>query len=82
MDYLKLYEAKDTISQQEDTYGKFMELNCFDEDDNPKFGWNVYPQRTVSLPLSVQYKAFNITLECLHSAKTRRHVGCAIRFRD
>ena len=57
MDYLKLYEAKDKTPQQEDAFGRFTELNCFDQDDDPKCWWNVYPQRTVSFLLYIQNKA-------------------------
>ena len=48
-DYLKLYKVRDPLARQRDVTGKFMELNCFDEEDNPGYGWDVFPQRTVSL---------------------------------
>lgn len=47
IDYLKMYKAGDKLSQsQEADMGKFMELNCYDENtDEPRYGYDIYPQR-------------------------------------
>ena len=48
IDYFKQYLAPDTIDRvTPGSKGKFMELNCFDHDDNPCYGWDVYVQRLV-----------------------------------
>ncbi|KAL9613249.1 MAG: hypothetical protein Q9167_002209 [Letrouitia subvulpina] len=46
LDYLKPYRTTNTEPQgRRDTTGKMMELNAYDEDDNPMCGWDVYVQR-------------------------------------
>lgn len=45
-DYLKPYHARRT-----DAAGKMMELSCYDEDDNPTYGWDIHTQRLVSSSL-------------------------------
>ena len=49
MDYLKAYSTRKPATRIPlDTHGKMMELNCYDEDDNPTYGWDMYVQRIVS----------------------------------
>ena len=43
LDYLKSYSATDQTHI--DMNGKMMELNKYDEDDSPTYGWDVYVQR-------------------------------------
>lgn len=31
-----------------------MELNCYDNDDNPSYGWDVYVQRLVRRSLALR----------------------------
>ncbi|ODH47753.1 hypothetical protein GX48_06175 [Paracoccidioides brasiliensis] len=51
LDYFKHYTVRDPVAgasrvqHEEDDSLKMMELNCFDEDDNPIFGYDVYVQR-------------------------------------
>ncbi|PGH28677.1 hypothetical protein GX50_08580 [[Emmonsia] crescens] len=51
LDYFKQYRPRDPMNREargpheEDDSLKMMELNCFDEDDNPKYGYDVYVQR-------------------------------------
>lgn len=48
IDYLKPYRAHQNAPQPSpDVNKELMELNCYDDDDNPTFGWNVYVQRLV-----------------------------------
>ncbi|MCJ1402212.1 hypothetical protein MMC11_005432 [Xylographa trunciseda] len=43
VDYLKSYRAPDPAEREPiGIKGKIMELNCFDHDDNPYNGWDVY----------------------------------------
>lgn len=50
IDYLKPYRSRNGITQQDlDINEKMMELNCYDDEDNPTFGWDVYVQRLVNL---------------------------------
>ncbi|KAL9603692.1 MAG: hypothetical protein Q9219_001011 [cf. Caloplaca sp. 3 TL-2023] len=54
LDYLKPYKVRNPELQgRRDTSGKMMELSCYDEDDNPTYGWDVYTQR---LSCYVQHK--------------------------
>lgn len=49
IDYLKHYKARNNAPQPDtDSNGKMMELNCYDDEENPSFGWEVYVQRLVS----------------------------------
>ena len=49
LDYLKHYACeKDPSKRKRDTTDKLMELNYYDEQDNPRYGYDVYVQRTVS----------------------------------
>lgn len=49
LDYLKPYKVRNPELQgRRDTTGKMMELSCYDEDDNPAYGCDVYAQRLVS----------------------------------
>ena len=49
MDYLKPYRAlKSEPRDRRDVPGKMMELNFYDQDDTPTYGWDVYVQRFVS----------------------------------
>ena len=43
LDYLKSYPAQDQA--RTDMNGKMMELNQYDEEDNPTYGWDIYVQR-------------------------------------
>ncbi|QSS54073.1 hypothetical protein I7I53_01526 [Histoplasma capsulatum var. duboisii H88] len=51
LDYFKQYrchepmERKARARHEQDDSLKMMELNCFDENDNPKYGYDVYVQR-------------------------------------
>ncbi|MCJ1427912.1 hypothetical protein MMC29_005818 [Sticta canariensis] len=46
IDYLKHYKARNNAPQPDtDSNGKMMDLNCYDEEENPSFGWEVYVQR-------------------------------------
>lgn len=49
-DYLKPYRAR---RMRADGAGKMMELSCYDEDDNPTYGWDVHTQR---LSCYIQHK--------------------------
>ncbi|KAL8738221.1 MAG: hypothetical protein Q9181_000947 [Wetmoreana brouardii] len=54
IDYLKPYKVRNPELQlRRDTTGKMMELSCYDEDDNPAYGWDVYAQR---LSCYIQHK--------------------------
>ena len=54
IDYIKPYRARNPDTQgQKDDNCKLMELNCFDAEDNPTYGWNVYVQR---LSCYIQHK--------------------------
>ncbi|KAI4175872.1 MAG: hypothetical protein LQ343_001486 [Gyalolechia ehrenbergii] len=48
LDYLKPYSAR-----KADAAGRMMELSCYDEDENPTYGWDVHAQR---LSCYVQHK--------------------------
>ena len=50
LDYLKQYQCPKIGTKPEklDVNEKMMELNCYDEDDNPAYGFDVYVQRLVS----------------------------------
>ncbi|MCJ1462795.1 hypothetical protein MMC07_001398 [Pseudocyphellaria aurata] len=46
IDYLKNYKASGNAPRSDsDSPGKMMELNCYDNEDNPTYGWDVYVQR-------------------------------------
>lgn len=46
LDYLKYYSCPEAQSaKREDVKEKMMELNYYDKDDNPRYGWDVYVQR-------------------------------------
>lgn len=48
IDYLKHYQVgRNFFQTPADLSEKIMELNCYDEEDNPRCGWNVYVQRLV-----------------------------------
>lgn len=50
LDYLKPYRTSNTEPRRRrNVSGKMMELNAYDEDDNPVYGWDVYVQRFVSI---------------------------------
>ena len=54
IDYLKMYKVNDPSRQpDEDPYGRFMEMNCYNEEDIPRYGYDVYPQR---LSCYIQHK--------------------------
>ncbi|KAL8703884.1 MAG: hypothetical protein Q9201_002935 [Fulgogasparrea decipioides] len=54
IDYLKPYKVRNPELQlRRDATGKMMELSCYDEDDNPSYGWDVYAQR---LSCYIQHK--------------------------
>ena len=47
---MKPYRARDPDAQGSlDEHCKMMELNCYDPDDSPAYGWDAYVQRLVSL---------------------------------
>lgn len=63
LDYLKPYRVRNLENQaRRGTTGKMMELSCYDEDDNPTYGWDVYAQRLVSLPPTKWAPAKMLTL--------------------
>ncbi|EQL36643.1 hypothetical protein BDFG_02006 [Blastomyces dermatitidis ATCC 26199] len=51
VDYFKQYRCPDPMNRvprgphEQDDSLKMMELNCFDQNDNPKYGYDVYVQR-------------------------------------
>ncbi len=46
LDYLQSYHADSTIDQvHSNMYGKMMELNRYDDEDNAAYGWDIYVQR-------------------------------------
>lgn len=46
LDYLKYYSCPEArMGKEEDSKEKMMELNYYDKDDNPRYGWDVYVQR-------------------------------------
>lgn len=48
IDYLKHYRTLNKSPRPDtDSHEKMMELNCYDKDDNPIYGWDVYVQRLV-----------------------------------
>ncbi|KAL8893083.1 MAG: hypothetical protein Q9215_000088 [Flavoplaca cf. flavocitrina] len=53
LDYLKPYKVNPQTQGSRTATGKMMELSCYDEDDNPAYGWDVYPQR---LSCYIQHK--------------------------
>ncbi|EEP75680.1 predicted protein [Uncinocarpus reesii 1704] len=53
VDYLKQYNVPDPMNRCEDDGFKMMELNCFDEQDHPVHGFDVYVQR---LSCYIQHK--------------------------
>ncbi|KAL8746397.1 MAG: hypothetical protein Q9190_001571 [Brigantiaea leucoxantha] len=54
LDYLKPYQSRVSEPQgRQDKTGKMMELNSYDENDNPTYGWDVYVQR---LSVYIQHK--------------------------
>ncbi|KAL8840219.1 MAG: hypothetical protein Q9170_001426 [Blastenia crenularia] len=54
LDYLKPYKVRNPeLQARRDTTGKMMELSCYDEDDNPTYGWDIYTQR---LSCYIQHK--------------------------
>lgn len=59
IDYLKHYQCRKNAPQTNTgSNGKMMELNCYDEEDNPTYGWDVYVQRFVNKPCA----RMNLTL--------------------
>ena len=53
LDYLKNYACPEPVSRGEDAGDKLMELNYYDENDNSKYGYDVFVQR---LSCYIQYK--------------------------
>ncbi|KAL8874051.1 MAG: hypothetical protein Q9174_000556 [Haloplaca sp. 1 TL-2023] len=54
LDYLKPYKVRNQeLEARRNPSGKMMELSCYDEDDNPAYGWDVYAQR---LSCYIQHK--------------------------
>ncbi len=53
LDYLKPYASPEPAKRREDAREKFMELKHYDENDNPRYGYDVFVQR---LSCYVQYK--------------------------
>ncbi|KAL8631978.1 hypothetical protein Q9189_002242 [Teloschistes chrysophthalmus] len=54
LDYLKPYKVRNPeLQDRRDPTGKMMELSCYDEDDNPTYGYDVYAQR---LSCYIQHK--------------------------
>ena len=53
LDYLKHYPCPEPALRHEDAKEKMMELNDYDEDDNPRYGYDVFIQR---LSCYIQYK--------------------------
>ena len=53
LDYLKHYACPETVSRHQEAKEKLMELNHYDENDNPKYGYDVFVQR---LSCYIQYK--------------------------
>lgn len=48
IDYLKYYKnRRDSPDMQTDFSGKVMDLNCYDNEDSPTCGFDVYAQRLV-----------------------------------
>lgn len=48
IDYFKHYtNCRDSREMQTEFSGKLMDLNCYDNDDNPTSGFDVYAQRLV-----------------------------------
>lgn len=48
VDYLKPYRKRNDPSQTStDNDAKLMELNCYDDEDNPADGWDICVQRLV-----------------------------------
>ena len=46
LDYLRQYECpKDRVQREHDSPEKMFELNHYDEEDQPRYGWDVYVQR-------------------------------------
>ncbi|KAL8788453.1 MAG: hypothetical protein Q9213_001676 [Squamulea squamosa] len=73
LDYLKPYRVSNPQRQdRRDTTGKMMELSCYDEDDNPAYGWDVYAQRLVSIPLKLISSAYKLTI----------HESCYIQHKE
>ena len=53
IDYLKYYSCPEGAENQGDFKEKMMELNHYDKDENPCYGWDIYVQR---LSCYVQHK--------------------------
>ena len=50
LDYLKQYKSLDYRDRtEEDTRDKIFELNHYDDEDDPKYGFDVFTQRIVSI---------------------------------
>ena len=45
LDYLKYYTCPKAGTKKNDAQDKIMELNYYDKDDNPCYGWDIYVQR-------------------------------------
>ena len=45
LDYLKHYKCPNSKIKKDDQKDKMFELNYYDEEDQPKYGWDVYVQR-------------------------------------
>lgn len=53
LDYLKTYKCPDYHDRSnEDVKEKMFELNYYDEEDNPKYGYDIFVQRLVSYGLN------------------------------
>ncbi|KAL8802479.1 MAG: hypothetical protein Q9182_003787 [Xanthomendoza sp. 2 TL-2023] len=65
LDYLKPYRVRNQDAQaRRDRTGKMMELSCYDEDDNPSYGWDVYAQRLVSLLPRMMFSTLTLDQSC------------------
>ena len=54
LDYLKCYRCPEAPADNNETpKDKMMELNCYDKDDTPRYGWDIHVQR---LSCYIQHK--------------------------
>jgi len=53
LDYLKHYECPKSRTKKEDEKDKMFELNHYDDEDQPRYGWDVYVQQ---LSCYIQHK--------------------------
>ncbi len=63
LDYLKHYLCPPPALRRGDAKDKMMELNYYDENDNPKYGYDVFIHR---LSCYIQYKEYMVSLLALH----------------